>query len=284
MRGKAVRPKARISKKRRLVKLLPLLFVIAAAAGVIVAMPLVANAAYRYVSALPFLAVKQVRVTGLKYVRREDFLVYLGDPKGSAILKYDMEQAVGKGMLHPWIKSIVARRDFPGTVRLEAVERVPAAVVATGAGSYLIDADGLAMARIPDNGWEFLPVIAYPSAYSLRLVDGMTAGTLKSALELLKAAKAEPSERLAGARAAIGDDGAPCLVLNGARVMVGRDGFAEKVCRLAEISGDMQKRGVKPSMIDLRFPGKVIVKDGGAVVGADGNSGVEGGRIVGQAR
>jgi cell division septal protein FtsQ len=284
MRGKAVRPKARISKKRRLLKLLPLLLVIAAAAGTIVAMPIVANAAYRYVSALPFLSVKQVRVTGLKYVRIEDFLVYLGDPKGSGILKYDMEQAVAKGMLHPWIKSVVARRDLPGTVRLELIERTPAAVVATRSGSYLIDADGFAMARIPDDGWEFLPVIAYTSAHGLRLLDGTTAGTLKSALDLLKTAKAEPSERLAGARAAIGEDGAPCLVLNGARVMVGRDGFEEKICRLAEISGDMQKRGVRPSMIDLRFPGKVIVKDGGAVVGADGNSGVEGGRIVGQAR
>ena len=97
-------------------------------------------------------------------------------------------------------------------------------------------------------------------------------------------AKAEPSERLAGARAAIGDDGSPCLILNGAKVLVGRDGFGEKVCRLAEISGDMQRRGVKPFTIDLRFPGKVIVKGGGAVVGAEGNSGVEGGRIVGQAR
>lgn len=284
MRGKAVRPKARISKKRRLLKLLPLLLVVAAAAGTVVAIPLAARASYRYVSALPFLSVKQVRVTGLKYVRREDFLGYMGDPNGTGILKYDMKQAVGKGMQHPWIKSIVARRDFPGTVRLEVTERMPAAVVATGSGNYLIDADGLAMARIPDNGWEFLPVISYPSAHSLRLVDGTTAGTLKSALELLKIAKAEPSERLAGARAAIGDDGAPCLFLNGARVMVGRDCFEEKVCRLAEISGDMQKRGVKPSTIDLRFPGKVIVKGGGAAVGADGNSGVEGGRIVGQAR
>ena len=284
MRGKAVRPKARISKKRRLLKLLPILLVVAALAGAIVAIPLAARASYRYVSALPFLSVKQVRVTGLKYVRREDFLGYMGDPKGSAILGYDMKQAVGKGMLHPWIKSIVARRDFPGTVRLELIERTPAAVVATREGNYLIDADGLAMARIPDNGWEFLPVISYPSAHSLRLVDGTTAGTLKSTLELLKTAKAEPSERLAGARAAIGDDGAPCLVLNGAKVMVGRDGFVEKVCRLAEISGDIQRRGARPSMIDLRFPGKVIVKDGCAVVGAEGNSGVEGGRIVGQAR
>jgi len=284
MRGKAVRPKARISKKRRLLKLVPLLLVIAAAAGAIVAIPLVANAAYRYVSALPFLSVQKVKVTGLKYVRRDDFLSYMGDPKGTGILKYDMKQAVGKGMQHPWIKSIVIRRDFPGTVRLEVIERMPEAVVATGSGNYLIDADGLAMARIPGIGWEFLPVVAYPSAHGMRLVDGTTAGTLKLALELLKIAKAEPSERLAGARAAIGDDGAPCLVLNGARVMVGRDAFGEKICRLAEISGDIQKRGVRPSMIDLRFPGKVIVKDGGAVVGADGNSGVEGGRIVGQAR
>ena len=284
MRGKAVRPKARISKKRRLLKLLPLLLAVAAAAGAIFAIPLAANAAYKYVSALPFLSVKQVKVTGLKYVRSEDFLGYLGDPKGTGMLKYDMRQAVEKGMQHPWIKSIVARRDFPGTVRMEVIERTPAAVVATGSGNYLIDADGLAMARIPDSGWEFLPVIAYPSAHGLRLVDGTTAGTLKSALELLKVAKTEPSERLVGARAAIEADGAPSLILNGARVMVGRDGFEDKIRRLAEISGDMQRRGASPSLIDLRFPGKVIVKGGGAQVGADGNSEVEGGRIVGQAR
>ncbi len=257
---------------------------IAAVVGAIVAIPLAANAAYRYVSALPFLSVKQVKVTGLKYVRSEDFLVYLGDPKGTGILKYDMKQAVEKGMQHPWIKSIVARRDFPGTVRLEVIERKPAAVVATGSGNYLIDGDGIAMARIPGSGWEFLPVVAYPSAHGLRLVDGTTAGTLKAALELLTVAKAEPSERLAGARAAIEADGSPSLILNGARVMVGKDGFAEKVCRLAEISGDMQKRGVRPTMIDLRFPGKVIVKNGGAATDGNGNSEVEGGRIVGQAR
>ena len=121
MRGKAVRPKARISKKRRLLKLLPLLLAVVAVAGTIFAIPLAANAAYKYVSALPFLSVKQVKVTGLKYVRSEDFMVYLGDPKGTGILKYDMRQAVEKGMQHPWIKSIVARRDFPGTVAALAI-------------------------------------------------------------------------------------------------------------------------------------------------------------------
>jgi len=243
---------------------LPVLLFIAAVAGVVVAVPIAARAAYRYVSALPFLAVEDVRVTGVRDVSHEDFVEYMGGPSGTSIVRYDLDAAVARASAHPWIKSAVVRRDFPGSIRVEVVERTPAAIAATTSARYVVDSDGLVIAKVAGPGWDFLPVIQCAVGHEPRLLDPDAAGQFREAMALVASAKREPSETLSGAKAVLGDDGTPYLNIGGTVVKFGRGGYDEKAKRLAEVESDIKRRGTSPAVIDLRFPGKVIVKGGGA--------------------
>lgn len=261
MRSKAARSKGTGRKSRRWLSL-PRLLLILAGVAVVVAVPLAAGAAYRYVTRLSFFSITDVRVSGLRYVRKDDFIKYIGDPRGASVLRYDMGRALNRASGHPWIKSAVIRREFPDTVRFEVVERTPAAVAETAREqNFLIDTEGYAVSAVTGPGWEFLPVIEYRPAKGPGLLDEKYADGFRDALELLKVVRSDPAERLSSARLTIAEDGTACLVYSGALVKVGDGGYGEKVRRLSEVARDLDRRGVRASLIDLRFPGKVVVKE-----------------------
>ncbi len=220
--------------------------------------PIAARAAKRYVCRIPAFKIRQVRVEGLKYVRKEDFIRFVGDPRGGSILSYDMKGAMKRIEGHPWIKSGIVRRDFPGEVRFELTERTPAAVVKTASAKYLVDSEGFALAKVTQPGWEFLPVIEYPSSRGLGILDMKTAGCLGKALRLLGITR-ESKGPLSSAEVEIGKDNNPRLLFGGARVLVGSGGYRQKIRRLMDVESDIARRGLKPGLIDLRFPGKVVV-------------------------
>jgi cell division protein FtsQ len=276
MRSKAARSKGTGRKTRRWLTL-PRLLMILAGVGLVVAAPLAAGAAYRYVTGMKFFSISDVRVSGLRYVRRDDFIKYIGDPKGKSVLRYDMDGALRRASGHPWIKSAVIRRDFPDAVRFEVVERTPAAVAETATGNFLIDTEGYAVSAVNGPGWEFLPVIEYRPAKRPGLLDDRYADGFRDALELIRVVRREPAERLSGARLAIIEDGTACLVYSGALVKVGDGGYEEKVRRLSEVVHDLDRRGVKPTLIDLRFPGKVVVKESHSASAASSNPEKKGG-------
>ncbi|MGA2192642.1 MAG: FtsQ-type POTRA domain-containing protein, partial [Nitrospirota bacterium] len=153
MRSKPKIKKGRAGAARGFI---PKLLVIAAGAALVAGVPFAAGAAYRYVSKLPMFEIRQVKVTGLDFVRKEDFVRYIGDPRGLSFLRYSISDAQKKADEHPWVKSSIVRREAPDTVRFEVVERIPAAVVNTAAGRYVIDSDGYVVAKINDPAWDFL--------------------------------------------------------------------------------------------------------------------------------
>jgi cell division protein FtsQ len=256
---KRSKPKVRGKKAGR--KILRLAAVLVILTGAAFFAPKAARAAARYVCRMPFFTIKHVRVEGLKYVRKDDFIGFVGDPKGESVLSYDMKGVLEKIGGHPWLKSGLVRREFPDEVRFELTERVPAAVVQTGAGEYLMDADGFALARVTQPGWEFLPVVRYPSSQGLRILDPKTAGPLMSAFQLLNALRGSRGP-IASANVGVCRDGSPCILVRDAVVKVGIGEYPEKVKRLSEVEADIVRRGLKAEFIDLRFPGKVVVKAG----------------------
>jgi len=259
-RGRAVRPGR--GKGRTALRLLLAVIVIS---GLVAGSVWAAGQARCYVVSMQYFTVKSVQVSGLKYVRREDFISYMGDPAGKSLLSVDLDGMLERVKAHPWMKEVSIKRELPGTVKIEVVERVPAAVANTGTGRFLIDSDGMAVAKVEGPEWDFLPAIAYPGAQDMKLVDAGSAGAMRLAIELLGCVRKDPSERLAGAQVSIERDGQPEIILDGSVVKVGFGGYPEKVRRLSELAREIEKRESRPSLIDLRFPGKVVVSGGRAV-------------------
>jgi cell division septal protein FtsQ len=262
MRGRALKPKFGRARKGTLRSRLPKILAALVVVGLVVATPFVARSAYRYVAARPCFVITELRVSGLKYVQLDDFMRYIGDPRGHSVLDMDVEGTLRKVKLHPWIKDASVRREFPGTIRVEVLERTPAALAETGSGRLLMDEDGQALATVTGDGWNFLPVVRCQGADWQRPTGDKAAKEFTGALELMRCIKKDQSERLAGASLVIAEDGFPRMLLDGAVVKVGPGPYEDKVRRLAEVAGDIQKRGICPSLIDLRFPGKVVVKGG----------------------
>ncbi len=255
------RMKPKLTGRKRLMRILPRLLFLIVVLGMIAAVPYAALAGYRHVKGFSLFAVTKIEVVGLKYVKTDDFSRYMGATVGSSLLDYDLNAAVVKADGHPWIKSAVIRRELPNTLRFELVERVPALVAVSATGNYLIDTDGMAVARIEGAGWEFLPRFDYEVEAPLKLVDKTTADRFLEALLLYRAVHDEPSERLVGCQVLINKEGQPYMKYIGAVVKVGAGEYATKMTRLAEVTQDIQRRGAKPTCIDLRFPGKVVVSD-----------------------
>jgi len=242
-------------------------------AGISYAAAWAAGKAWDRAAALNVFEVSEVQVSGLRYVRKEDLVSFIGDPSGESVFGVDMDGMVRRLSGHPWIKGVSVRRELPGRVRLTVDERSPAVVAEAPSGRYLVDEEGAVLARLTGDDWGYLPTVVYEKAASPSAPGAGPEESLDMAASLIGSVRADETESLAGAVVYIGADGLPYIKLDGAVVTVGRDGYGGKVRRLAEIIGDVRKRGVSPKTVDLRFPGKVIV-DGDRTSGSvlEGNS------------
>lgn len=228
-------------------------------AGLAYAVPWAAGKACGSAAGLDVFAVNDVQVSGLKHVRRDDLVSYMGDPSGKSIFDVDVDGVVDRLGAHPWLKGVSVKRELPDRVVLMVEERNPAAVVVAAYGRFLSDKDGAVLSEVTTDDWNYLPSVVYEKAARPSAPGSAPEESLMLAAALIGPVRSDPTETLAGAVVYVGADGLPYLKLDGAVVTVGRGGYGDKVKRLAEIYGDVRKRGVSPRSIDLRFPGKVIV-------------------------
>ncbi len=105
----------------------------------------------------PLLDLDHVRIEGVGAGRVAAVDAAAGLGRGTPLVDVDLGAVETAVEALPWVRVAEASRDWPGTVRIDVVERVPVATVRTAAGMLLVDAEGVAIASGRDAG---LPVIA----------------------------------------------------------------------------------------------------------------------------
>ena len=91
----------------------------------------------------PILPVKDVQVTGASRLTSASVLASAAIPAGSTLPKLPKSQVLDRLRANPWIADASLSRHLPGTVRIEIVERTPAALVdAGGTELWFLSADG----------------------------------------------------------------------------------------------------------------------------------------------
>ncbi len=89
----------------------------------------------------------------------------------------DVERLLGG---HPWIADLVVRRELPGRLAVEVIERVPAALWSDAEGLIILDASGRRIAPLAgDSGALDLPVIS--AAVALDGAGGAAADAIRLA-------------------------------------------------------------------------------------------------------
>ena len=235
--------------------------------GVLVLTAWTAMAAYQ--SARPRIAgwfvVKKVLITGNNQVTRAEVLEHMKMSVADTFWSVNPRRLAARLQAHPWIKRATVSRVFPHTLVVEVVERHGAAILRSPAMSVLLDEEGYPLSVIGDSHEPQLPVLVGLNARQLLNGDPTSMRTARKGVEL-----ANVLARTFDGRPEVDVANHDNLVasLYGVRLHFGSSGFEEKWDRYRKIESHVAGnasggRGDGRSDIDLRYPGKVIVRERG---------------------
>jgi cell division septal protein FtsQ len=240
--------------------------------GIILAGVTVWGAVLGYRTAVPlvttWLSVKDVMVSGHNQVPRAEVLDYLKLDSHATLLSVNPKHLAMRLEAHPWIKRADITRVLPNGLHVYIVERHAAAVLRSPAMTLLLDEEGHALSVLSQGTEPGLPILV--GLNPTRLMSGER--------ELIKIA--QNGIEVAGMLARTFDGRPEVDVANGENVVAyvqglrlqfGGSSFEEKwdLYRKLEphVAGNLNNpnhgRADGRSEIDLRYPGKVIVRERG---------------------
>ena len=115
---------------------------------------------YPLVLEAQYFRVRTVEITGLTTLTREQVLYLLGILDDTTLWQLDLQRIGARLERHPYVKSVILRREFPTTLRVTVRERTPSLVVSAGDQHMLVDDEGMVLrAFVPDQDPKILHVI-----------------------------------------------------------------------------------------------------------------------------
>src|SRR4029453_8934688 len=127
--------------------------------GITLVYPLVLEAEY--------FRVRTVDIMGLTRLTREEVLYLLGITAETTSWQLDLPRMGTRLTHHPYIKSVVLRREFPQTLRVMVQERTPYLVVSSHDQRMLVDEEGgVVRAFVPEQDPK-VPHVILPQPYAL---------------------------------------------------------------------------------------------------------------------
>ena len=131
----------------------------------------------------PLFAVKQIDVTGARYLEQETIRQLAGVPLGTNVLRVPVEEATGLLEEHPWIAWAEVSRNLPAGITISVRERRPVGWVTGAQGTALLSADATVLdvqdsvpADLPSLGdptGALAPGAGVPRSAALRLAASM---------------------------------------------------------------------------------------------------------------
>ncbi|QIS10948.1 cell division protein FtsQ/DivIB [Nocardia arthritidis] len=109
--------------------------------GAIAVVVLIALAAIAWFT--PVLSVRTVEIDGAVAVSEDQVRELLEIPEGRSMLRIDTEAMARRVAALPKVRSVRVRREFPSTVKVTVVERVPVLYFDSPQGAHLVDAQSV---------------------------------------------------------------------------------------------------------------------------------------------
>jgi cell division septal protein FtsQ len=199
---------------------------------------------------------KDVEVTGAKKTSPEEIeaLVFAAQKN---TLKVDLKQIKLRLESHPWIQSAILWRELPGTIRIHILERKPVAIVSTG-NLYLVDSDGRVIQSLGNaSEFSFLPVIT-------GITDVSNEAQIRASLNFAEMVAQDPAIFQKISEFHYYDNHNTIVYLKGYYfgLLVSKYGIITMIKKFADYSAFMKDHFSNQKLIDLRYEGQIIVKDG----------------------
>jgi len=226
------------------------------------AMPL-----YREVGPLvaDWFQVRDVTVSGARHVTHEDVLERLGLQSGETLFSVNSTEMANRLKSHPWIKEATVNRVLFHRLAVTITEHRPAAVLRTPSLNLLLDEEGRVLSVLGEEDDLILPVLVGIDPKRLIQGEAQSRQVARAGIELAglvgQAVEGRP-------QVDAGNPGNIIASVQGLRFQFGPSSFEEKWDRYRKLQPTLRARTDNQgsqfrSEIDLRYPGKVIVRERG---------------------
>jgi cell division protein FtsQ len=197
-----------------------------------------------------------VQVTGATKTDPEDIKKLIYASQNNA-LKVDLKQIKLRLESHPWIQNAILWRELPGTIRVHILERKPVAIISAG-NLYLVDSAGHVietLARATE--YSGLPIIT-------GILEPSNEGQIRASLEFVEAVSEDREIFRQVSEFHYYDSHNTIVYLKGYSfgLLVSKDGILPMIKKFASYSTFMKDHFSTQKLIDLRYEGQIIVKDG----------------------
>jgi len=197
--------------------------------------------------------VKNIIVSGNYHLEEDEVKEAVNIREGESLLRLSFDELETRIKHMAWIKKVVFRRQFPGTLMIRIEEAVPKALLRLKKHMFLIDTGGNVLEEIGNKSIPFLPVIVGINPEkdrggileALKLIDALNEKNILSGGESI-----EIMLKPYGL----------AMNMDGEFVKVGYGEYPEKLERWKELEAEIRKRNIAINYIDLRFKDSVIVK------------------------
>ncbi len=209
--------------------------------------------------------IREVTLTGHSQLTQAEVLARLGLKPGDSLLSVRTGQLEERVAAHPWVKDVSVSRVPPHTLAVHLTERRPAAVLKSATQTLLMAEDG-----------QVLSVLSQPEETGLPILTGIDPRRLmfgderprQAALAGIRLADLLGQSFRGRAEVDVSDPQNAVAYVRGLRFQFGSTPFEDKWDRYRKLEpafraslGERQAEG--RNEIDLRYPGKVIVRERG---------------------
>jgi len=199
----------------------------------------------RVLSHLSFFRVRNVEVSGLRYLAPDDVVRRLRVDTTTSVWA-DVAELERRVETHPQVKTATIDRNLPGTLVVRVTENSPIAYVQTAGGLRPVDKDGRFLPIDPTRIVIDLPVLAKADTVLLHLL-----ANVKSVSPALFG-------EISDIRRTGGTDIA--LTLSTAQVRALASISAQRLADIIPVEADLARRKARVTELDLRFRDQVIAR------------------------
>jgi POTRA domain, FtsQ-type len=217
---------------------------------------------YSLVLEAEYFRVRTVEIRGLTTLTREKILYLLGLTEETTLWQLDLSRLGTRLTHHPYIKSVVLRREFPNTLRVRVQERTPYLVVSANNQPMLVDDEGVVLRALLPEQDSKVPHILLPQPRALEPGMRLRQKEIQRAFELIQTYQASPlAETLRLASLNVQPSGISVWRFEQCPfdVRLGEEGIALQLGRLPFAVRYIAQQGLAVRAVDLSYRKRIVI-------------------------
>jgi cell division protein FtsQ len=226
----------------------------------------VAYSVRHYALTSPRFALAEVALEGGKRIAVERAKELAGLALGTNLFALDTEAAERKLLQSPWIAQARVRRELPRRLRIDLVEREPAALALLGDRLYLVTPKGEPFKPLESGEPSDFAIITGVSVAALAENRGSALLRLAQGIEILETYQKLPlAKQWPAQEVHLADSGDAVLTIgkDGITLELGKLDYRRKLLMAAQVVEELRRKGRSPGIVFLdnqAHPERVVVR------------------------